>query len=91
MRDFCAACGTPLSYRKPGGDIIELLTGTFDHPEQGRRRPTPSASRANSPGSAELNELPGKTTLDNIGAESLSAIESFQHSDAAGEGDDRRG
>lgn len=34
VRDFCAACGTPLSYRKPGGEIIELLTGVFDQPER---------------------------------------------------------
>ena len=32
VRDFCAACGTPLSYRKPGGAIIELMTGAFDQP-----------------------------------------------------------
>ncbi len=25
-RDFCNKCGTPLSYRKIGGDTIELLT-----------------------------------------------------------------
>ncbi len=33
-RDFCAACGTPLSYRHLGGPIIELLTGAFDEPER---------------------------------------------------------
>ena len=32
IRDFCAGCGTPLSYRQPGGAIIELLTGAFDEP-----------------------------------------------------------
>ena len=26
-RDFCAACGTPLSYRQIGGPNIELTTG----------------------------------------------------------------
>ncbi len=34
MRDFCAACGTPLSYRHPDGPIIELLTGAFDAPQR---------------------------------------------------------
>ena len=29
-RDFCAACGTPLSYRQIGGPHIELTTGSFD-------------------------------------------------------------
>jgi hypothetical protein len=34
VRDFCSTCGTPLSYRKPGGAIIELLTGAFDQAER---------------------------------------------------------
>ena len=34
VRDFCAACGTPLSYRHPDGPIIELLTGAFDEPQR---------------------------------------------------------
>ena len=33
-RDFCAACGTPLSYRQIGGPHIELTTGSFDQPER---------------------------------------------------------
>jgi hypothetical protein len=33
-RDFCAACGTPLSYREVGGPIVELMTGTFDDPSR---------------------------------------------------------
>ena len=32
-RDFCAACGTPLSYREIGGSKIEITTGAFDKPE----------------------------------------------------------
>jgi hypothetical protein len=90
MRDFCAACGTPLSYRKPGGDIIELLTGAFDHPE--RVAPTYAVGiESRLAWLAGLNQLPGKTTLDNIGAERLAAIESFQHLDESGEDDDQRG
>jgi hypothetical protein len=81
MRDFCAACGTPLSYRKPGGDIIELLTGSFDHPE--RVAPTYAVGIESRLAWLDgLNGLPGKTTLDNIGSERLAAIESFQHPDA---------
>jgi len=88
MRDFCAACGTPLSYRKPGGDIIELLTGAFDQPE--RVAPTYAVGlESKLAWLSGLNALPGKTTLDNIGAERLAAIESFQHPDEAGEDDQR--
>ena len=31
-RDFCAACGTPLSFRRIGGPRIEIMTGAFDRP-----------------------------------------------------------
>jgi hypothetical protein len=80
-RDFCAACGTPLSYRKPGGDIVELLTGSFDHPE--RVAPTYAVGIESRLAWLDgLNGLPGKTTLDNIGADRLAAIESLQHPDA---------
>jgi hypothetical protein len=80
-RDFCAACGTPLSYRKPGGDIIELLTGSFDQP--GRVAPTYAVGIESRLAWLDgLNALPGKTTLDNIGADRLAAIASFQHPDA---------
>jgi len=33
IRDFCANCGTPLSYRKVGGPNTEILLGAFDNPE----------------------------------------------------------
>src|SRR5260370_35288094 len=33
-RDFCAACGTPLSFRRIGGPKIEIMTGTFPRPGQ---------------------------------------------------------
>src|SRR3954449_1008855 len=32
-RDFCSACGTPLSYRLIGGTKIEIMTGAFDRPD----------------------------------------------------------
>jgi len=80
MRDFCAACGTPLSYRKPGGDIIELLTGSFDYPE--RVVPTYAVGIESRLAWLDgLNQLAGKSTLDNIGADRLAAIASFQHPD----------
>ncbi len=33
-RDFCAKCGTPLSYRAIGGPKIEIMTGAFDRPDR---------------------------------------------------------
>ncbi|MFX6303911.1 GFA family protein, partial [Acinetobacter baumannii] len=34
LRDFCAACGTPLSFRLIDGPKIEILTGNFDRPDR---------------------------------------------------------
>ena len=33
-RDFCAACGTPLSFRRVDGPKIEIMTGAFDRPDR---------------------------------------------------------
>jgi hypothetical protein len=79
-RDFCPACGTPLSYREVGGPIIELLTGAFDDPT--RVPPTYAVgteSRLAWVGS--IAGIPGKTTLENTGEAKLTTIESYQHPD----------
>jgi hypothetical protein len=79
-RDFCAACGTPLSYRKPGGPIIELLTGAFDQPQ--RVAPTYQVGAESKLAWLEcLNALPAKTTLENTGAEKLAGVVNYQHPD----------
>ena len=79
VRDFCAACGTPLSYRHPGGDIIELLTGAFDAPE--RVAPTYAVGvEARLPWLGDLAALPAKTTANTMGGEAA-AVMSFQHPD----------
>jgi hypothetical protein len=80
MRDFCSACGTPLSYRKPGGPIIELLTGAFDAPH--RVVPTYEVGAESKLAWLErLPALPAKTTLENVGTEKLAAVVSHQHPD----------
>ncbi|HJZ45215.1 MAG TPA: GFA family protein [Hyphomicrobiaceae bacterium] len=80
MRDFCAACGTPLSYRQPDGAIIELLTGAFDEPA--RVPPTYEVgTESKLAWLAHLPDLPGKTTSENSGAETIAAVESHQHPD----------
>ena len=33
-RDFCAHCGTPLSFRRIDGPRIEIMTGAFDRPDR---------------------------------------------------------
>jgi hypothetical protein len=80
VRDFCARCGTPLNYRKPGGTIIELMTGAFDHPA--RVAPTYEVGvESKLAWLAHLAAMPGKTTIDNVGTGTAAAIASYQHPD----------
>jgi hypothetical protein len=80
VRNFCAACGTPLSYREVNGPIIELLTGAFDDPK--RVMPTyATGTESMLAWAPHIAEMPGKTTLANTGAAKLATIESYQHPD----------
>jgi hypothetical protein len=80
VRAFCSACGTPLSYRKPGGAIIELLTGAFD--ERHRVAPTYAVGAESKVGWLErLAGLPAKSTLENVDAEKLAVVTGNQHPD----------
>jgi hypothetical protein len=80
LRDFCAACGTPLAYRKPDGPIIELLTGAFDAPQ--RVAPTYEVGvESKLAWLARLTSLPAKTTLENTGPEKLAGVLNYQHPD----------
>jgi hypothetical protein len=79
-RDFCAACGTPLSYRQLGGPVIELLTGAFDRPD--RVIPTyQTGTESRLPWITHLSGLPGKTTTENSGIAEAGNIVSYQHPD----------
>lgn len=79
-RDFCAACGTPLSYRHPDGPIIELLTGAFDQPAH--VAPTYQVGvESRLDWLPHLADLPGKTSLENMGATKAGAVVSHQHPD----------
>lgn len=79
-RDFCAQCGTPLSYRRIDGAKIEIMTGAFDRPD--RVVPTSqfgSESRLGWVGN--VSNLPSKTTMQNYGAETCANVFSYQHPD----------
>lgn len=80
IRDFCAACGTPLSYRKPGGGIIELLTGAFEQPQL--VAPTyEMGTESKLSWLGAISSMAGKTTVENSGAEAIAKVESYQHPD----------
>ena len=79
-RDFCAACGTPLSYREIGGPVIELTSGAFDNPA--RIVPTYEVGTESQLDWVDrIAQMPGKSTLENTGAEKLDALVSHQHPD----------
>ena len=79
-RDFCAACGTPLSYRKIDGDNIEIMTGAFDRPD--RMVPTLQFGTESRLGwIGNIAHLPSKTTMQNYGPDKLAQVFSYQQPD----------
>jgi hypothetical protein len=79
-RDYCAACGTPLSFHRTDGPKIEILTGTFDRPD--RVVPTRQFGSESRLGwVVGIANLPSQTTLQNYGADKMATITSHQHPD----------
>ncbi|MBS0529818.1 MAG: GFA family protein [Proteobacteria bacterium] len=79
-RGFCAACGTPLSFGRIGGDRIEIMTGAFDRPDLlVPIRQYGTESRLGWVGT--IVNLPSQTTLQNYGPEKMATIVSHQHPD----------
>ena len=79
-RDFCPACGTPLTYRLIGGPRIEIMTGTFDRPD--RVVPTRQYGTESRLGwVVGIANLPSLTTQQNYGPEKMATITSHQHPD----------
>lgn len=78
IRDFCADCGTPLSFRYVDSDWIDVTIGSLDQPEQappGAQYGTESALGW----FAGLAQLPGEAT--SLSDEHQARIVSFQHPD----------
>lgn len=79
-RDFCADCGTPLSYRQIGGPRIELTTGSFDQPA--RVAPTYAiGTESQLPWTKTIGSFPGKTVAEASSAGAIERIVSYQHPD----------
>ncbi|HXN68742.1 MAG TPA: GFA family protein [Bradyrhizobium sp.] len=80
MRDFCAACGTPLSFRRLDGPSIEIMTGAFDRPD--RVVPTRQFGTESRLGwVVSIANMPSQTTLQNYGTDKVNGIVSHQHPD----------
>jgi len=79
-RDFCAVCGTPLSYRQIDGEHIELTTGSFDQPEH--VAPTfATGTESQLAWTRTIGSLPGRTTSEAANAQAPVRIVSHQHPD----------
>jgi hypothetical protein len=79
-RDFCAKCGTPLSFRNIEGPRIEIMTGAFDRPD--RVVPTRQFGTESRLGwVVGISNLPSQTTQQNYGSEKMATIVSYQHPD----------
>jgi hypothetical protein len=79
-RHFCAACGTPLSFRRLDGPSIEIMTGAFDHPD--RVVPTRQYGTESRLGwVVSIANMPSQTTLQNYGSDKVNGVVSHQHPD----------
>jgi len=79
-RDFCGACGTPLSFRRIDGARIEIMTGAFDRPD--RVVPTLQVGSESRLGwVVAIANLPSQTTQQNYGTDAIKDIVSHQHPD----------
>src|SRR4029077_5046619 len=73
MRDFCADCGTPLSFRRIDGPRIEIMTGAFARPD--RVFPTRQYGSESRLGwVVGMANLPSQTTQQNYGPEKMATI-----------------
>src|SRR5262245_18768861 len=79
-RDFCAACGTPLTPRQTGGPHIELTTCSCDEPQ--RVVPTYATGTESKLSWVDsIGSFPGRTTGELANAEKLARITTYQHPD----------
>jgi len=79
-RDFCAACGTPLTFRYIGSDWIDVTIGSLDHPELA----PPGIQygvESRLPWFAQMASLPERSTAESLELERARRIVGFQHPD----------
>jgi hypothetical protein len=77
-RGFCAACGTPLSFRYLARERISVTTGSLDQPA--RARPTAQLGiESRVPWCHEIAALPATTTADDPPPGGVDAVQSRQH------------
>lgn len=79
-RGFCRDCGTPLSFRYTIRDEIDISLGSLDQPQ--RVKPGHQYGvEGRMPWFAELPDLVGSRTEDDIPPDMLARLKSLQHPD----------
>ncbi len=79
-RDYCAACGTPLTFRYLDSEFIDLTIGSFDRPEEvAPEKHVGVESRVG--WLARLDRLPGAATGAGAPPEKLAGLVNYQHPD----------
>lgn len=79
-RDFCADCGTPLTFRSLDKDRVSVTLGSLDRPEL---VPITKQYCIESciPGFDDLSKLPAQKTSDWVAPERVPKLASWQHPD----------
>lgn len=79
-RGFCDKCGTPLTFRYTDTNRVNIALGSLDDPKA-----VPPVKQygleARMPWFATIAALPGSATEDDIPADRLQQLRSFQHPD----------
>ncbi len=79
-RGFCAACGTPLTYRLIGRNRVSVTIGSLDHPSD--VAPTEQLDVGSALAwLASLSALPARNTEDWMAANKIDDVGSRQHPD----------
>jgi len=80
LRDYCPACGTPLTFRYAGSEWIDVTIGSLDRPQE-----TPPAVHYGIESRVawldRLGVLPAKTTEANMPPEQRAKLVDYQHPD----------
>lgn len=80
VREFCARCGTPLTFRYLDGDQTDVTVGSLDRP--GEAPPAVQYGiESRVPWVRHIDEWPARTTEADMSAEQTARIVSFQHPD----------
>lgn len=80
LRDYCADCGTPLSFRFLDDDYIDVTLGSLDDPDKAPPT-THYGVESRHRWLVDIAQLPEETTEASMKPERLEALSNYQHPD----------